>query len=176
MPQTECERMVDYAKQREPMVKFMIEKIHEAGCTLSDDFIRVQHCTAEVGGGFRAPDGVILCHNHLGSQEEVNHALTHELIHAYDHCRAKNLDWCNCAHHACSEIRAASLSGDCNYKMEFLRGHFNIAKQHQACVKRRALLSVKMNPYCQKEGQAEKAVDQAFDVCFADTAPFDRRP
>lgn len=176
MPQAECERMVDYAKKREPMVKFMIEKIHQAGCTLSDDFIRVQHCTAEVGGGFRAPDGVLLCHNHLGTQEEVNHALTHELIHAYDHCRAKNLDWCNCMHHACSEIRAASLSGDCNYKMEFLRGHFNIAKQHQACVKRRALLSVKMNPYCQKEGQAEKAVDQAFDVCFADTAPFDRRP
>lgn len=172
----DCQKMVDYAKRREPMVKFMLDKLAEAGCTVGEDFIRVQQCNAKVGGGFRAPDGVIICHNHLASQEEINHALTHELIHAYDHCRAKDLDWCNCTHHACSEIRAASLSGDCNFKMEFLRGHYSIAKQHQNCVKRRALLSVQMNPYCQKTGQAEKAVEDAFDVCFADTAPFDRRP
>jgi hypothetical protein len=44
-------------------------------------------------------------------QEEISHALTHELVHAYDHCRARNLDWTNCQHHACSEIRAATLSG-----------------------------------------------------------------
>jgi hypothetical protein len=39
--------------------------------------------------------------------------LTHELVHAYDHCRAY-VDWSNCVHHACSEIRAANLSGDCS--------------------------------------------------------------
>ena len=57
-------------------------------------------------------DQVVICHNHLSSQQEVTHALTHELIHAYDHCRASSLDWANCEHHACSEIRAASLSGE----------------------------------------------------------------
>ena len=31
----------------------------------------------------------------------------HELIHAYDDCRAANLDWANCAHHACSEVRVS---------------------------------------------------------------------
>ena len=31
-------------------------------------------------------------------------ALTHELLHAYDHCRAANLNWTNCEHHACSEV------------------------------------------------------------------------
>lgn len=44
-------------------------------------------------------------------QEEISHALTHELVHAYDHCRAASLDWSDCRHHACSEIRAAMLSG-----------------------------------------------------------------
>ena len=29
----------------------------------------------------------------------------HELVHVYDHCRAANLDWNNCEHHACSEVR-----------------------------------------------------------------------
>lgn len=130
----------------------------------------------EVGGGFRAPDGVVICHNHLASQEEINHALTHELIHAYDHCRAKDLDWLNCAHHACSEIRAASLSGDCNFKMELLRGNVAVRGQHQKCVKRRAELSVGMNPHCARPGQAKHAVEKVFDACFKDTAPFDRRP
>lgn len=31
----------------------------------------------------------------------------HELIHAYDDCRAANLDWSNCAHHACTEVSSA---------------------------------------------------------------------
>lgn len=48
---------------------------------------------------------VVICHNHLSSQEEVSHALTHELIHAYDHCRSRDLNWSNCEHHACSEAR-----------------------------------------------------------------------
>jgi inner membrane protease ATP23 len=54
---------------------------------------------------------VVICHNHLSTQMEIEQALTHELIHAYDHCRAKNMDWMDCRQHACSEIRAASLSG-----------------------------------------------------------------
>ena len=45
--------------------------------------------------------------------------LTHELIHAYDHCRAY-MNWSNCVHHACSEIRAANLSGDCHMSVSFL--------------------------------------------------------
>lgn len=100
----------------------------------------------------------------------------HELIHAYDHCRAKDLDWTNCEHHACTEIRAASLSGDCDFIMEAKRGNLSLAGQHQKCVRRRAILSVSMNPYCEKDGCAEKAVDAVFSKCFEDTAPFDRRP
>lgn len=29
------------------------------------------------------------------------------------------------------QVRAAALSGDCNWKYEFFRKNFNIAKQHQ---------------------------------------------
>lgn len=41
----------------------------------------------------------------MNMQDEVNQVVIHELIHAYDECRAANLDWANCAHHACSEVR-----------------------------------------------------------------------
>jgi inner membrane protease ATP23 len=147
----------------------------QAGCTAPPGFVRVERCAAAVGGGFRAPDGVVLCHNHLASRGEVAAALAHELLHAYDHCRAADLDWTDCRHHACSEVRAASLSGDCSFKNEAMRGHWALGGQHQACVKRRAELSVAMNPHC-GGGRARAAVEAAFKDCFADTAPFDRRP
>ena len=41
----------------------------------------------------------------------------------------------------------------------------------QACVKRRALLSIQYNPACL--GIAEQVVDEVFQQCFRDTAPFD---
>jgi hypothetical protein len=40
----------------------------QAGCGVGKDFVQIEHCDAEVGGGFRPPDGVIICHNHLASQ------------------------------------------------------------------------------------------------------------
>jgi mitochondrial inner membrane protease ATP23 len=151
--------MIDTSFTRNVVLKFLVEKMEEAGCPLSKNFVRVETCDMEVGGGFRPAGGaggggvradaprlafsaqscsainrlhsmspfdqslthfrfrhisccsvcylnsqVIICHNYLGSQEEVDHALLHELVHAYDHCRASNLDWANCEHHACSEV------------------------------------------------------------------------
>jgi Peptidase M76 family len=52
---------------------------------------------------------VVICHNHVGSQQEIDIALVHELVHAYDHCRGANLDWSNCEHHACSEVQCVTL-------------------------------------------------------------------
>jgi inner membrane protease ATP23 len=109
-------------------------------------------------------------------QGDVNNALVHELIHAYDHCRAATLDWSACQHHACSEIRAATLSGDCTFRQEAARGNWTLRAGAQACAARRAALSVAMNPHCAGPGVARKAVDAVFDKCFADTAPFDRIP
>ncbi len=53
---------------------------------------------------------VVICHNHVGSQGEIDAALTHELIHAYDHCRAADLDWSNLDHHACSEVQPPPIA------------------------------------------------------------------
>ena len=50
---------------------------------------------------------VVICHNHMASQDEINHALVHELVHAFDHCRGASIDWSNCNHHACSEVGAS---------------------------------------------------------------------
>ena len=54
-----------------------------------------------------------MCHNRLQSATEFENMLVHELVHAYDHCRARDLSWQNCRHHACSEARTARAAGAC---------------------------------------------------------------
>lgn len=58
-------------------------------------------------------------------EQQAAEAIVHESIHVYDHCRAV-VDWDgNCAHHACTEVRAAALSGDCSMTNELYRGNLN---------------------------------------------------
>mmetsp|Transcript_11604 Transcript_11604/g.24301 ORF Transcript_11604/g.24301 Transcript_11604/m.24301 type:complete len:175 (-) Transcript_11604:30-554(-) len=170
----DAEAKLEYSLANNATVKFMIDAMIKSGCKVDRSFFTVEKCDLSVEGGFRPPDGVVLCSNHLETQDQINTVLTHELVHAFDHCRAADLDWTNCQHHACSEIRAAILSGDCAWKSEVSRGNLGIQGQLQHCAKRRAELSVAMNPHC--KGQAKSAVEAVFDTCFKDTAPFERLP
>ena len=43
----------------------------------------------------------------------------------------------------------------------------------QACVRRRAILSVRANPNCLDEATAARAVNEVWESCFNDTRPFD---
>ena len=43
----------------------------------------------------------------------------------------------------------------------------------KACVRRRAVLSVRANPACPDEETAERAVNEVWESCFNDTRPFD---
>jgi inner membrane protease ATP23 len=103
----------------------MVDALRAAGCPVDRRFFSVETCEQQVVGGFRtgggvrqacdasqgASDGpslltqVVMCHNRLQSATEFENMLVHELVHAFDHCRARNLDWSNCEHHACSEAR-----------------------------------------------------------------------
>lgn len=114
-----------------------------------------------------------MCHNNLYGRSDTEDMLMHELVHAYDHCKARELDWFNCKHHACTEVRAANLSGDCRLSNELARGHFSLRGQRDACMRRRAQLSVLSNPSCTSYAQAQDAVNAVFDQCKQDTRPFD---
>ena len=96
------------------------------------------------------------------------------MIHAWDHLRFK-VDWeNNLRHAACAEIRASSLSGECRFMREFAtRGQWKLTQQHQECVRRRAVLSVRARPFCPDDLTAVKTVNEVWDSCFSDTRPFD---
>ena len=48
-----------------------------------------------------------------------------------------------------------------------------ILSASQACVRRRAVLSVMANPNCKDKESAERAVNEVWESCFNDTRPFD---
>lgn len=118
---------------------------------------------------------IFLCQQHIVTEDHAHQSLVHELIHAIDLCRTKMDPINNCIHMACTEIRAENLSGECNMMREVVNRRMTNFKSHGgACVKRRAVLSVKANPVC--KDRAEEYVDVAFDRCYRDTFPFDRHP
>jgi len=142
-----CERWKSDLMRNSPVVTFMLKHLALVGANVTSEHLHCLPCDATRAGGFSPDAGILLCQDRFNSKGHMEDTLTHELIHMYDHARFE-VDWSNLRHHACSEIRAASLSGDCRWLRETTRGFMGFTKQHQACVRRRAILSVLGNPAC----------------------------
>ncbi|KAG7820248.1 hypothetical protein KL928_001685 [Ogataea angusta] len=169
-----CNEYKDFMLQYSPTVTFMVDQIRRAGGYVDPAKINCEICTVPRYGGFNPGLGVQLCANYIDDRWVLNDTLSHELVHWYDNTRFK-VDWGDIRHHACTEIRAASLSGECAIVTEFKRrlGFMRYAKGHQACVKRKAILSVINHPKCKDKQHAEEVVDEVFRSCFNDTRPFE---
>eukprot|EP01025_Chloroclados_australasicus_P039608 TRINITY_DN4109_c0_g2_i1.p1 TRINITY_DN4109_c0_g2~~TRINITY_DN4109_c0_g2_i1.p1 ORF type:complete len:206 (-),score=13.25 TRINITY_DN4109_c0_g2_i1:282-830(-) len=171
--QSQCARYIVWALANDRELLTLKQKMEEAGCPVGSRFFNVEACKGKaIGGGFIPGFGIIVCYDQLSTYTEVRNALVHELIHAYDHCRVRDMDLRNCKHHACSEVRAANLSGDCKWYQEFLRGNATLGNggQHRKCALRRAQISMAMNEHCKY--RAEECVEEVFEECMNDTTPF----
>lgn len=172
-----CRVMLQFAMETSPYAKLLLSAMKNSGCKIfKDRHFSCEDCDGTVSGGFDAASSqIVLCQNNIRQQGHMNRVVTHELIHAFDHCRA-HVDWFNNYRHlACSEIRAANLSGDCSFYNEAARFNFGLKEHHQECVRARALRSILAVRKISRE-QAEKVVDEVFDSCFNDHAPFGRIP
>uniref|UniRef100_A0A7S2W3M8 Mitochondrial inner membrane protease ATP23 n=1 Tax=Mucochytrium quahogii TaxID=96639 RepID=A0A7S2W3M8_9STRA len=172
-----CQKLVD-ASLENIKVKHLVDEMEKAGCEVPRQFFACKPCQDEGIIAAFASDvdqgqQVVICSDNIEKfkigQKHIDRTLAHELIHAYDDCRA-NLDWKNCLHIACTEVRAANLSGDCYFKEEFNRGQFKFKGQGEKCIRRRAELSVGMHPHC--TNIAKQAVETVFTKCFEDRSPF----
>lgn len=170
------------------MVTFLIDAMQRSSAKLPNNpackvpELRCVPCpedAAATGIYEASTHSILLCENFIENGLQAEDTMSHELLHAYDHCRVY-FDDANCQHVACSEIRAANLSGDCKWSRELLRGKLfeggslHMAGKHKECVRRRALISMQSHPACRDcpSHQLVQLVDKVFDVCFADTAPF----
>ncbi|KAL1958094.1 hypothetical protein VTO42DRAFT_5134 [Malbranchea cinnamomea] len=169
-----CEKQRDYLLQYSPTIRFLQDNIKQLGGNLGSHNIYCRRCTKRQAGGFDPEYGIQICANEMVDQGHLEDTLAHEMIHAYDHLRFKVDFVDNLRHAACAEIRASSLSGECRWSREFFRrGQWKLVQQHQECVRRRAILSVRARPSCKSEEQATQVVNEVWDSCFRDTRPFD---
>ncbi|GAB5573987.1 mitochondrial inner membrane protease ATP23 homolog isoform X2 [Prionailurus iriomotensis] len=194
-----CQLMLLKTLQTNPYVKLLLDAMKHSGCAVNKErHFSCEDCDGNVSGGFDASTSqIVLCQNNIGSQAHMNRVVTHELIHAFDHCRAHVHWFTDVRHLACSEsieihgfgsgrgrittrvlnwfVRAANLSGDCSLVNEIFRLHFGLKQHHQTCVRDRAILSILAVRNISKE-VAQKAVDEVFESCFNDHEPFGRIP
>ncbi|XP_016367595.1 mitochondrial inner membrane protease ATP23 homolog isoform X2 [Sinocyclocheilus rhinocerous] len=144
-----CLIMLQVATDTSPYAKLLLGAMKSSGCAVyKDRHFSCEDCDGTVSGGFDAATSqIVLCQNNIHQQAHMNRVVTHELIHAFDHCRAR-VDWFSSFRHlACSE----------------------------ACVRGRALRSILAVRKVSRE-EAELVVDEVFDSCFHDHAPFGRIP
>ncbi|XP_065174760.1 mitochondrial inner membrane protease ATP23 homolog [Sycon ciliatum] len=172
-----CRKMLEKSA-KDPHIKFMFQAMNRSGCTLSPEHFVCQTCPpeAEMCGGFDGNKALIrLCSNRITEmpQRFFNIALSHELVHAYDHCRAE-VNWSNVEHQACSEIRACMLSRECYYKYQKKRKEPYGQGDLESCIKPRTVKSLMYNGVT--ESEAIRATHKVFAHCVDDTAPFDRVP
>ncbi|ETE60196.1 hypothetical protein L345_14062, partial [Ophiophagus hannah] len=102
--QYRCQSMLKVALDR-PQAKLLLEAMKNSGCAVTNNrHISCENCDKHVGGGFDSSvSQIVLCQNNIHSQSQMNRVVAHELIHAFDHCRA-HVDWFNNIRHlACSE-------------------------------------------------------------------------
>ncbi|KAI1200112.1 peptidase M76 family-domain-containing protein [Nemania serpens] len=180
-----CEKWRDWVLQHSPTVVFLRQKIAALNGNIDATNVVCARCPARLtedgqvhrqSGGFSPDSGILICSNEISSRSHMEDTLAHEMVHAWDHLRWK-MDWVgdkDLKHAACTEIRAAMLSGECRWSKEALtRRNWTLTQQFQDCVRKRAVESVKYRPRCKDDVQAVKVVNQVWDSCFSDTRPFD---
>ncbi|XP_016829538.1 mitochondrial inner membrane protease ATP23 homolog isoform X2 [Cricetulus griseus] len=169
IPQWPSSRLSEPGFDRLPLILLAVDvRINTKAHPCFGTPFRASHCCQNAGK-------IVLCQNNIRNQAHMSRVVTHELIHAFDHCRAHVHWFTDIRHLACSEIRAASLSGDCSLVNEIFRLHFGLKQHHQTCVRDRAVLSILAVRNISRE-EAQKAVDDVFESCFNDREPFGRIP
>lgn len=81
----------------------MKQQIAKVGGNIDSKNIVCDVCDEFKSGGFHPELGILLCQNRIYSKWHLEDTLTHEMVHAYDHCKF-NVNWMDLKHHACSEV------------------------------------------------------------------------
>jgi mitochondrial inner membrane protease ATP23 len=97
-----------------PIVRFLKDQCAELGGDLNATNIRCRPCRSPQFAGFDPDYGIVLCSDTLAtrSRKDLEDALAHEMVHAYDHLRFK-VDRDNMKHQACTEVSVFWAQIDC---------------------------------------------------------------
>ncbi|OWF51300.1 mitochondrial inner membrane protease ATP23 homolog [Mizuhopecten yessoensis] len=168
-----CYRRITNCMQKDRTIALIVNALNSYGCKFDRRHISCETCNeGQAAYDFRARQ-VVFCQNKVKSSGYCG-ILAHELIHAFDDCRAK-VDYKNVDHIACTEIRAANLT-QCDFFNGLVCGVVTpgLDKSQQACVRGHAMYSLMMSRNLSKE-KALEAIDRVWDRCYNDLEPIGRR-
>ena len=109
-----CVKKLEGALSRNDKARRLLDSIEALGCSLPKEFFVCRPCEgATISGGFTVPNSenhgvtyqpqIIMCRAIRWQwRRKLSDTLVHELVHAYDQCRAK-IEWKDCIQHACAE-------------------------------------------------------------------------
>lgn len=78
----------------------MNQQLQKVGCPVP---VACAPCVENVKGGFDPNGGILICQNHIWGKRRTEATLTHEMVHAFDHCRFQ-FDINNLKQVACAEV------------------------------------------------------------------------
>uniref|UniRef100_A0A7S2SI97 Mitochondrial inner membrane protease ATP23 n=2 Tax=Mucochytrium quahogii TaxID=96639 RepID=A0A7S2SI97_9STRA len=135
---------------------------------------------------------VVLCVNRLHAVEEIEEVMTHEMVHAFDHCVAQK-DLTECEPLACSEIRAAR-EAECRDNFHGGVGEVcryvgmnpfddSVPKEDENSInnicrwfkKRCARVNAARSVNAVFPGKGWNCVESVFEECYKDSHPFTTR-
>lgn len=173
-----CEAKVVKEIETNPCVKLMLIALAKSGCPVQlTRHVSCEPCHGRMRGGFDSKNNqIVLCEDSLLSSS-FGRVLSHELLHAFDHC-TRRVDWVDPSHLACAEVRAANLT-DCSPTQAVFRDFpgspRGLKAGHRQCVLDKASRSVStIRPEDSRETVKER-VEGVFESCYEDLAPFHHR-
>ena len=191
----ECARFLERAKTRRrprQLLEYFSERMREMGAGEGDGgkgggsgdrkpdplLMFCMTCASKgpegTARGFFAspPEQIVMCANRLRDESEIEETLVHELIHAVDYC-TRDIDLTKCEDLACSEVRAAREAecSESTYLKAFPIPDIARSYLHRRCTRQHATSATgAMFPQ-----RAESCIEAAFERCFNDFVPFDRK-
>lgn len=139
------------------MVQLLLAKIAENGCVMPKMSLIDCSVDSKVVGS-NIDNHITICRKPAILQLTT---LRHELVHSYDECLGR-LNLNDPRSVACSEIRAMTMSGECFWGFEMLRGRFGGLHE---CVRRRALKSMGHPQHAFEGVNLEDVFDSVLDEC-----------
>jgi len=146
------------------------------------DFEASQPGSVDIDAGFDDENSqLVIFTSKIKSKRQLETLVVHELVHAYDHCRA-HVNWSDLKHAACSEIRAYQIASQCAFEKRFedwsglsiLFENSVNNDNYEKCLKLEALKSV-LALKDVKEKDAIKTIDEVYPKCAYDYAPFSQK-
>lgn len=117
-----CEDDLKWVFTYSPVVRFMSEKIQALNGRIDASNVYCRRCESHLepngqvlrqSGGFSPDHGILICANEVRDRKHLEDTLAHEMVHAWDTLRWKNVDFMgkkDLKHAACTEVGPISMS------------------------------------------------------------------